>query len=55
MDVTDLIRELIHARASRDELASAARAAGMTPLREAVLAKVLRGETTFEEMQRLMM
>lgn len=55
LDVTDELRERIHARASREELTQAARAAGMTPLREAVLAKVLRGETTFEEMQRLMM
>ena len=54
MDVTEAIRDLIHSRASREEIQRAARAAGMKTLHESALAKVLRGETTIEEMHRLM-
>ncbi|MCK4419201.1 Flp pilus assembly complex ATPase component TadA [Candidatus Aerophobetes bacterium] len=51
--VNDEIRELILRKASDIEIKKAAISNGMVPLRENALAKVLRGETTLEELARV--
>ena len=53
MPVTEDIERLIVDRASTDEIAQTARVAGMHTLREDGLAKVLLGETTLEEIARV--
>ncbi|CAN5921191.1 N/A [soil metagenome] len=53
MEVTEKIERLIAAGSSTDDIAGAARAAGMTTLREDGLAKVLMGHTTLEEIARV--
>ena len=47
------LRTLILERASESRLADAATRAGMVPLREECLARVMEGETTLEEVVRL--
>ena len=49
----DAMRDLIVARAPIARLKEAARGSGMRPLREAVLAAVLEGATTLEELDRV--
>lgn len=49
LEVDDTIRRLIAQRRSDQEIAAAARANGMQPLRDAGLARVQAGETTLEE------
>jgi len=49
----DGLRDLIAARAPMSEIKAAARARGMKSLREMALAAVCRGETTFEELERV--
>ncbi|MGQ0544180.1 MAG: GspE/PulE family protein [Betaproteobacteria bacterium] len=51
--LNDEMRELIIARAPARKLTDAARAAGTVPLREAAMRLVERGETTFEEINRV--
>ena len=53
MEVDETIERLIAAGASTDDIATAARNAGMTTLREDGLAKVLLGHTTLEEIARV--
>ncbi len=53
MRLDDAMRDLIVARAPIGRLKQAARDAGMRPLREAVLAAVLDGTTTLEELDRV--
>jgi len=53
LDLTDPIKELILERRSSSEIRKAAVAAGMTSLREAGIDKVLRGETTLREVNRI--
>ena len=49
----DELRDLIVARAPMSRLKQAARDRGMTPLRDAAIAAVCRGATTFEELERV--
>ncbi len=49
----DELRDMIVARAPMGQLKKVARARGMTPLREAAIAAVRRGATTFEELERV--
>jgi general secretion pathway protein E len=51
--LNDELRELIVARAPARKLKEAARAAGTVPLRDAAIALVQAGETTFEEINRV--
>ncbi|MGI8874011.1 MAG: GspE/PulE family protein, partial [Egibacteraceae bacterium] len=53
MTVTEEIERLIVERASTDEISKFAIAQGMTTMREEGLAKVLAGETTMEEIARV--
>ncbi|MBW3603426.1 MAG: Flp pilus assembly complex ATPase component TadA [Actinobacteria bacterium] len=53
MEVDETIERMISAGGSTDEIANAARTAGMTTLREDGLAKVLLGHTTLEEIARV--
>ena len=53
MTVTDAVRRLIVARASANEIGSAAKADGMMSMLEDGLAKVVAGMTTFEEVRRV--
>mgnify|MGYP000318296539 CR=1 FL=1 len=53
LEVDDDIRELILKKASSNEIRRVAIANGMVPLRKNALAKVLRGETTLEELARV--
>ena len=53
LEVDDEIRELILRKTSDIEIKKAAISNGMVPLRENALAKVLRGETTLEELARV--
>ena len=53
MIVTEEIERLIVERASTDDIAKSARASGMRTLREDGLAKVLLGQTTLEEIARV--
>jgi len=50
---TEDLRRLIADRAPGSALREAARAAGMTPLRDAVVTRVQSGETTLEEAVRV--
>jgi len=49
----DGLRDLIAARAPMSQIKEAARGRGMKPLRAMALASVCRGETTFEELERV--
>ncbi|MDC8785699.1 GspE/PulE family protein [Roseateles koreensis] len=49
----DGLRDLIAARSPMSQIKEAARARGMKPLREMTLQSVCRGETTFEELERV--
>lgn len=49
----DGLRDLIAARAPMSQIKEAARARGMKPLRAMALGAVCRGETTFEELERV--
>jgi type IV pilus assembly protein PilB len=53
LDVTDNIRELILERRPGSEIRRAARAEGLTSLRESALAKVFQGITTLHEINRV--
>jgi len=53
LEINDEIRELILKKASDVEIKKAAISTGMIPLRENALTKVLRGETTLEELARV--
>jgi type IV pilus assembly protein PilB len=53
LDVTDEIRELIIGRAPIAHLKKAAKEAGTVFLREAAIEKVLAGETTLREINRV--
>lgn len=53
LDVTDSIRELILERRPGSEVRRAARAEGLTSLRESALAKVFMGVTTLHEINRV--
>ena len=53
LEVDDEIRELIIQRASETEIRKVALANGMVPLRENALTKVIRGESTLEELARI--
>jgi len=53
MEITDSIRELILDRAPIFEIKKVAREQGMLTLRETSLRKLLRGETTVEEIFRV--
>ena len=49
----DGLRDLIASRAPMSQIKEAARSRGMTPLRQQALAAVCRGESTFEELDRV--
>ena len=49
----DDLRDLIAERAPMGRIKEAARSRGLRPLRDAALAAVCRGETTFEELDRV--
>ena len=53
LKLDDGLRDLIAARAPMSEIKAAARARGMKSLREMALAAVCRGDTTFEELERV--
>lgn len=53
LDVTDRIKEMILARRPSSEIRAVAAEQGMTSLRQAGLEKVLRGETTLKEFNRV--
>jgi type II secretory ATPase GspE/PulE/Tfp pilus assembly ATPase PilB-like protein len=53
LDLSDDVRELILARRSSADIKRAARAEGMSSLREAALAKVLAGDTTLQEINKV--
>ena len=53
LKLDDGLRDLIAARAPMSQIKEAARARGMRPLRAVALAAVCRGETTFEELERV--
>ncbi len=51
--MTDELRRLTYERASEADVLEAAKRGGMIPLREACLARVRDGDTTFEEVLRV--
>ena len=51
--MTDELRGLMHERASEADVLEAAKRGGMIPLREACIARVRDGDTTFEEVLRV--
>jgi type II secretory ATPase GspE/PulE/Tfp pilus assembly ATPase PilB-like protein len=51
--LSDRVREVILARRSSNEIKRAAREEGMVFLREAAVAKALRGETTLKEINKV--
>jgi len=53
LEIDDDIRSLILNKASEAEIRKVAWAKGMVPLRENALAKVVRGESTLEELRRI--
>ncbi|MDY0748831.1 GspE/PulE family protein [Paucibacter sp. R3-3] len=53
LKLDDALRDLIVARAPMSQIKEAARARGMKPLRAVALLAVCRGETTFEELERV--
>ena len=53
LDVTDHIREIILERRPGSEVRRAARAEGLTSLRESAVAKVFMGVTTLHEINRV--
>ncbi len=53
LKLDDGLRDLIAARAPMSQIKEAARSRGMKPLRTMVLQAVCRGETTFEELERV--
>ncbi len=53
LKLDDGLRDLIVARAPMSQIKEAARGRGMKPLRQLALAAVCRGETTFEELERV--
>jgi len=53
LKLDDGLRDLIAARAPMSQIKEAARARGMKPLRVMALRAVCRGETTFEELERV--
>ncbi|WP_457418391.1 GspE/PulE family protein [Roseateles sp. P5_E7] len=53
LKLDDGLRDLIAARAPMSEIKAAAKARGMKSLREMALATVCRGDTTFEELERV--
>jgi type IV pilus assembly protein PilB len=53
LDVSDRVRELILARKSSAEIKRAAKEEGMVFMREAAVAKALRGETTLQEINKV--
>ncbi|WP_077034801.1 GspE/PulE family protein [Pelomonas sp. KK5] len=53
LKLDDELRDLIVARAPMSQIKEAARARGMKPLRALALQAVCRGETTFEELERV--
>lgn len=53
LDVTDNIREIILERRPGSEVRRAARAEGLTSLRESAIAKVFLGVTTLHEINRV--
>jgi general secretion pathway protein E len=53
LKLDDGLRDLIAARAPMSQIKEAARSRGMQPLRAMALASVCRGETTFEELERV--
>jgi type IV pilus assembly protein PilB len=53
LDLTDHIREMILEKRPSSEIRKAAIAEGMTTLRQSALAKVLAGDTTFKEINRV--
>ncbi|MEJ6007981.1 GspE/PulE family protein [Paucibacter sp. AS339] len=53
LKLDDGLRDLIAARAPMSQIKDAARARGMKPLRAMALQAVCRGETTFEELERV--
>ncbi|RTL32738.1 MAG: type II/IV secretion system protein [Burkholderiales bacterium] len=53
LKLDDGLRDLIAARAPMSEIKAAAKARGMKSLREMALAAVCRGDTTFEELERV--
>lgn len=53
LDLSDNIREMILDRRSTSEIRKAALAEGMTTLREAAVEKILKGETTLREVNRV--
>jgi type II secretory ATPase GspE/PulE/Tfp pilus assembly ATPase PilB-like protein len=53
LDLSDRVREVILARRSSNEIKRAAREEGMVFLREAAVAKALKGETTLKEINKV--
>jgi general secretion pathway protein E len=53
LKLDDSLRDLIAARAPMSQIKEAARARGMKPLRAVALQAVCRGETTFDELERV--
>ena len=53
LDLSDRIRELILEKRPSSEIRKAAMAEGMTTLRQSAVAKVLAGETTLKEINRV--
>ena len=53
LDMTDSIKEMVLVSKSSSEIRVAAMAQGMTSLRQAALQKVLNGETTLKEINRV--
>lgn len=53
MEVNDRIRSVINEKADAETIRKAALADGMVPLREAAVQKMLKGETTFDEVIRV--
>ena len=53
LDLTDELREMILARAPASEIKNAMRAKGMRFLRDSAVEKVLGGETTLREINKV--
>jgi len=53
LEIDDDIRQLVLRKASEAEIKKVALTKGMVPLRENALAKVVRGDSTLEELRRL--
>ena len=53
LELTDEIKEMILARKPNSEIRKRALALGMTTLRQSAVEKVLRGETTLREINRV--